>query len=99
MGYQPFLNSSVGFDINDVPNPEKTCQHDRCSLDAMAKTYLYCLRYVDSLIIPFFLKSREKAYCSPINSEFMTTTREEHNATLEMFHIPECRHEDQLNDP
>ncbi len=26
------------------------------------ETYLYCLKYVDSLIIPFFLKSREKAY-------------------------------------
>lgn len=61
IGDIPLLYSTVCLDINDVANPVQI-SIPSISVGSGAITYLYCLKYVDSLIIPFFLKSREKAY-------------------------------------
>lgn len=59
--YVPLLHRSVRFDINDVAD-SKNRLVTKVRLYCSINTYLYCRKYVDSFIMPFFLKSREKAY-------------------------------------
>ena len=67
------------------------------------ETYLYCRRYVESLIMPFFLNCREKAYCAshqPIQSRKQCSEyRWAASRIVGALDVLECRHEDQLHDP
>lgn len=68
--HEPLLDCSVGLDIDDISDSVLVSDHAR-SVEAVLvfrETYLYCLKYVDNLIMPFFLKSREKAYYSLLAS-------------------------------
>lgn len=64
--WHALLHSSVGLDINDVSDSASLLKFVPRSF-ATGAPHLYWRKYVDNLIIPFFLKSRLKAYYGRIS--------------------------------
>jgi hypothetical protein len=64
--WHALLHRSVGLDINDISDSASLLKFVPPSF-ATRVPYLYWRKYVDNLIIPFFLKSRLKAYYGRIS--------------------------------